>query len=79
MKRTKTYSNEGNLWISEDGLGDMKGFRAKEEPEGVHVTRLSTLLLIFALLALLSWMTERDNHPFHAEPVKVEQGKRVRS
>ena len=42
--------------------GDMKHFRAQES---VHVTRMTTYLIVAVLLAVLSWMFERDNHPFN--------------
>ena len=41
---------------------DLKNFRA---PEGVHLTRLTTYLIIFGLLDVLSWMFERDSHQFN--------------
>lgn len=44
----------------------------REMPEGAIVTRTVTYLMIFALLALFSHMSERDSHPFN-EPVKQVQ------
>ena len=38
---------------------DMKNYRA---PESVHVTRITTYLIIAALIAMLSWTTERDSY-----------------
>lgn len=38
---------------------DMKNYRAQE---GVHLTRLTTYLIITVLVAVLSWMTERDSY-----------------
>lgn len=49
---------------------DMKNYRAQE---GVHVTRATTILIIFSLLALFAWMSERDSHPFNdVKYVQVE-------
>lgn len=43
-------------------MRDYKNYRA---PECAHVTRMTTYLIIAALLALFAYMTERDSHPFN--------------
>lgn len=49
---------------------DYKNYRSQES-EDVHVTRLVTYLIVALLIALLSFMTERDGHPFNEQEVKV--------
>ena len=48
---------------------DMKNYRA---PESVHLTRLSTYLIIAVLVAVLAWATERDNHLFNTVVAEVK-------
>lgn len=50
-------------------MRDMKNYRASGEDD--YSPRLSTYLMILALVALLSWFTERDNHPLNMTVAKV--------
>lgn len=44
----------------------------REMPEGAVMTKVVTYLMVIALAVLLSWMSERDEHPFN-EPVNMVQ------
>lgn len=43
----------------------------RETPECAAITRSVTYLMIVALIVVFSWMTERDDHPFNEQEVKV--------
>jgi len=54
-----------------DDMRDYKNYRA---PECVHVTRMTTYLIVAALMALLAWTQDRDSHPFNdVKYVQVEE------
>ena len=50
-------------------MRDYKNYRARRELEPVIMTRNCTYLIILVLLAVFSYMTERDSHPFNDKPV----------
>lgn len=68
MKRTNTYEQKWEILESPYKNRDMKHMSVQEVEEQVHVFRLTTYLILFALFAVLAWATERDNHPYK-EPV----------
>lgn len=49
-------------------MRDYKNYRA---PECVHITRMTTYLIIAVLLAVLGYMQDRDSHPFNDANTRV--------
>lgn len=72
MKRSNTYENNCEILESPYKNRDMKNCGSRQDAEeGTHIMRLTTYLILFALFAVFSWATERDNHPFHDHQIEA--------
>lgn len=73
MKRSNTYENKWEIIESPYKNRDMKNYGSRQAAEeGAHIMRLTTYLFLFALVAAISWITERDNHPFKDQIVEAK-------